>query len=140
MNRSWKLETSTTATCQSPSTASASGVPMLHTATAEIPDSCSIRAQRLVTVVLPLVPVTATAGRSQRARHEYTISLQTGTPDSSVSTIGSDRSGKPGLATTRSTPSKSPESQAPDTLPAPTASRVPGSTAASSYTVTAWPC
>ena len=39
-------------------------------------------------VVFPLVPVTATTGRPPSALQLYSISLHTGTPDSSVSTMG----------------------------------------------------
>ena len=57
-----------------------------------------------VTVVLPLVPVTATTGIS-RWRQANSISLQTGTPPSRASVIGAaTASGTPGLVTTRSMP------------------------------------
>ncbi len=71
---------------------------MLPAATAVTPDASSMSAVRVVTVVLPLVPVIATTGRFPTCRQAYSTSLHTGTPPSRVSTTGRERSENPGLA------------------------------------------
>jgi hypothetical protein len=62
MKRSWKLDTSTTIRSGVDPTRSVRAVPILPAAAAPTPDASSIPAIRVVTVVFPFVPVTATIG------------------------------------------------------------------------------
>ena len=78
-NASWNDDTSATSTSASSSTASSSVRPMFPAATARRPDASSIAAVRLVTVVFPFVPVTATIGAAARSAAR-SISLRTATP------------------------------------------------------------
>ena len=111
-NRSWKLEASTATTSQGPATASDSASPTLPAATDRIPEASSIAAVASVTVVFPLVPVTATYGTA-RWEAANSSSLTNGSPAARVSTIGPADSGMPGLVTTRSTASRRRRSQSP---------------------------
>ena len=88
---------------------------MFPSAGARIPEAVSIAEIKPVTVVFPLVPVTATVGRSI-SRQANSTSLITSVPASSASVIGADLSPNPGEATTRSIPSSTSGSQAPVTL------------------------
>ena len=79
-NASWNDDTSATTTFRSSlATASLRGRPMLPAAIDGMPDAASISATRLVTVVFPLVPVTATSGQIDQ-RDASSTSPRTGTP------------------------------------------------------------
>ena len=94
---------------------------MLPVAGASRPEASSIAAVASVTLVLPFVPVTAATGLVTD-RQASSISLHIGTPDSRDSTMGRERSEKPGLATTRSIPDRIAGSQSPVADPKPSAS------------------
>ncbi len=91
VNCSWNDDTSATNTSQSKPAASMNGSPMLPAATATSPDSTSMAATRVVTVVFPLVPVTATSsgaapgGRRANRSHPSSSSECTGMPASAAS-------------------------------------------------------
>src|SRR4051794_34271962 len=90
VNCSWNDDTSATTTSTGCSTASTNGRPMLPAATARFPDSTSIAATNVVTVVLPLVPVMATIGIVAR-RAASSISLTSSTPaESAMAYTGCD--------------------------------------------------
>ena len=93
-------------------TTSDSASPTLPAATVRIPEASSIAAVASVTVVFPLVPVTATYGTA-RWEAANSSSLTNGRPVARVSTIGPADSGMPGLVTTRSTASRRRRSQSP---------------------------
>ncbi len=121
LKRSWKLDSSTTATSMACSATSDSAVPMLPATTALAPPSSSMLPMSPVTVVLPLVPVTPTKG-ARRWRAANSTSLTSGMPASKVSTMGTARSRMPGLVTTRSIPVSRSSVQAPTTTAMPSAS------------------
>src|SRR3954471_19127480 len=74
---------------------------MLPAATAAVPDAVSMAVTRPVTVVLPLVPVMATIGRSVQ-RDASSTSPTSGTPRSRAIVNTGCRGGTPGLGTTSS--------------------------------------
>ncbi len=80
-----------------------SGSPIFPPMKTDQPEASSIRATSSVVVVLPLVPVMATIGRS-RKRAASSISPITGTPRAAAATRGGRSWGTPGLSTTASKP------------------------------------
>ena len=92
VSSSWNDDTSATTTSTGSShAASSSGRPMLPAAIARTPDAVSISAISVVTVVFPLVPVTATSrGASARPRSRSaarSISDRTGDPAAASRTM-----------------------------------------------------
>ncbi len=81
VSANWNDDTSATTTSASPPTASRRGRPMLPAATARRPDASSMAWTKVVTVVLPLVPVMATIGHRAR-RHASSTSPMTGAASS----------------------------------------------------------
>jgi hypothetical protein len=97
---SWNDDTSATTTSRSRVTASTSGRPMFPAATTRAPAASSISVTKVVTVVLPLVPVIATKGTLLRC-HANSISLRTGMPARWAASNTLCPAGTPGLGTTK---------------------------------------
>ncbi len=81
---------------------------MFPAATAVRPDSTTMAANRVVTVVLPLVPVTATSSVAGDDRHASSTSLNTGTPAEAAASCTGWWGPTPGLGTTSWAPAASP--------------------------------
>ena len=110
---SWKLDSSSTyRSGTGRSSRSSAGSPRLPPASARRPPATASSATSVVTVLLPLVPVTATTGAGA-SRANSSMSPTTGRPRSSASRTSGSCSDSPGEITTCATPSSNDDANAP---------------------------